>query len=796
MRGDVRLVALAAVALIAAGGAAGAWDQFQGDAARRAEAVAPTGAWDVREVFRLFDAPATGGGLTSPAFVAWSGGVAGVVRTGDGGCALVTWTPGAAPRQQLLPDCQEPRFQGILAGRALVCTWGPADQAGLQAHDLQTGERAWRVSVEELGAIAIAADITWGCNGSAVDGAGGRVLAAFGASRDNVHARQHLVASIGSDGSVHWTSMATDDQSGEPLGLLLLPRSVTRSESGVAVVGTANCGGLEGCTALATTPVSAVAYFDLSGQYLGVAWSARGDGERYAVAAGARTAVRLGNEVVIADPLAPGSATRLRIDGFQQPLVGAWQEAGPLALEGRVLFPLREQLVAVTMTPPARDWTWVGLADHTVHGGFAAGGGALAVAAWNSDDARLVRLDGATGRVTQVLDLPLPGGSLVAPEWRDGAADQVGLSWIPLGTAGVLAVSPDGTAARIGAASATTATAAPDTFFPQVTQAVTVRLDAPGATIAWGDGAVTLAGSQTEATHAFASAGRQETRVTFPQADGTTQTRVLPFVVGGGPTPGGSGRFPSWTVDPSYPAPGTPATVTLSATEPIVEAFVAWGDTAQEHVTPQAATVTLTHTYSAPGRYPLAITVVYADGHAAADEREVQIGGPYKDGFWQRAFAPENQDTTWGIIGIALAVVGGSIGLAVRWRRRSHFMHARQRVETIRRLSRHEPLAALAELRDARADMRSAHDRGRLDDAQYQIVRDACQDLLNRIMVLVVDPMRGVLSDSFQQRLAAAQHDGAIDVDESADLHAALATEQLTDAQRATLRRLLDAWAG
>lgn len=791
------LTALLLTALVLAGVASAAWDQFQGDPARGATAVMPPGPWDVREVVRLFEPPAVAGGVTAPSFVQYGNGVVGVARAGDGSCLMIQWAPGGTAQQTTLPSCRDPQFAGVLGGRVLVCTWGAAAAAGLQAHDPVTGALAWRVGAQDIGAVAVASHIVWGCTGVVVDTAENVAIAPFGASRDGVHARQHVIAAVTADGSVAWTTFATDDETGEPLGMLFLPRAATLSQSGLAVTGTAQCAGLAGCTAGATTPMATVAYFDRSGQYLGAAWSPRGDGERYAVAAGARTAVRLGTEVVVADPLSPGDATKLRIDGFQQALHGAWQEAGPLVADGRVLFPLREQVVAVSLaSPPARDWTWTGLAGRTVHGGFTAGG--VAVATWDAADrATLVRLDPASGRVTQVVPLGLAGGSVAAPFWRDGSADQVGLSWVPLGTAGILAVAPDGLAVRIGAATAPTdsPTAIPDTFFPQPAEAVTMHLGAPGAAIAWGDGTVSLADAATEVSHAFSAAGRHDARVTFALADGTTRTRTLPFIVGGVPAQGDSERFPTATLEPPYPAPGMPFTMTLAATTPIVEAFVSWGDGAQEHVAPQALTVILTHTYEAVRRYDAVVTVVYNDGHAATDEIEMQVGGPFEDNFWQRAFAPENQDTTWGIIGIALAVVGGSIGLYVRWRRRSQFMKARQRIDDIRRLSRHEPLAALAELRDARTDMRSLHDRSRLDDSQYQIVRDACEDVLKRIMVLVLDPMRGALSRPFQQQLAAAQHDGALDLDESAELHAALAAEPITHEQREMLGRLLDAWA-
>lgn len=280
----------------------------------------------------------------------------------------------------------------------------------------------------------------------------------------------------------------------------------------------------------------------------------------------------------------------------------------------------------------------------------------------------------------------------------------------------------------------------------------------------------------------------------LPTGDG----RVLLWDVGGfvallGRAP--ESAKPKVHLDNTYPAPGE----TVALTTPAGDAnySVAWGDAPSEFGGPGQ---TLTHRYGTGGARSLRLTAIYPDGRTATSTTVVRVGEtppapPPRLNAAQRALAPENQNITFGVLGLVLTIMGALVALLARRRRRSLLEEELRRIEAIRASAGRDTLAAVAELEVYRDRVLGMLAAGRLDDAQFSVIELRVSRLLQTLRLRLLGPFAGRVSPEYRHLLEAALEDGRVTREEGATLVAGLDAEAaLSPDERSRLASLIRVW--
>lgn len=226
-----------------------------------------------------------------------------------------------------------------------------------------------------------------------------------------------------------------------------------------------------------------------------------------------------------------------------------------------------------------------------------------------------------------------------------------------------------------------------------------------------------------------------------------------------------------------------------------VRYLVAWGDgTVVEVVDVDEP---LHQFYLDGGEHQVQATAVLADGTTWSSVSILDVGGtPPEDLKWlQEAFAPENQDMTWGILGLIVAFLGGVGAVAARaWRRRGIATHL-QRLDHIRGVAADELMQALLLLRRFRLDIRAQAKRGRLDGAQFASLVAEARHVADHLRVQLLGVLETRMSERMRHALDLALADGHLSVGERTSLQKAVAREKRLDAaQKDDFRALLADW--
>lgn len=251
---------------------------------------------------------------------------------------------------------------------------------------------------------------------------------------------------------------------------------------------------------------------------------------------------------------------------------------------------------------------------------------------------------------------------------------------------------------------------------------------------------------------------------------------------------------PRIELDNPFPAAGQALSLRAEVTGVMDDLTVAWGDGILDRTTPGTM---ISHAYESPGRRVLRVVAHYPDNRTGTAEAIVNVGGepPQELNLMQKAFAPDNQNITFGVIGLAATGIGGLFAYGSRLRRKSRLQTDMLELERLRQLGKNEPYRAARELAGYRTRLQKDLQAGALDDAQFTALSSEALRLLGTLRLRLVGGLEGRASPRFRHQLETALEDGSVTPEELAALRETLATEtSLTAADRARLTTLLEGW--
>lgn len=246
-----------------------------------------------------------------------------------------------------------------------------------------------------------------------------------------------------------------------------------------------------------------------------------------------------------------------------------------------------------------------------------------------------------------------------------------------------------------------------------------------------------------------------------------------------------------------YPAIGEPLKITSLPPQTGFAGQVVWGDGAVSIL--PADTFTATHAFREAGEHTIRWTWLDPDlGTTWTGATTVDVGGapPPRLNFLQRAFAPENQDLTWGIIGLVVAFFGGIGAYAVRrWQRHGIGKDLRQ-LEGLRLQSGGDPIGAMHGLRTYSRSLRQRAAAGKLESAEFIPLSHEAQALSHAVRQRVLSTFEGRIGGRLRHVVEAALADGVLTTDERVGIAAGLGREKgLSQAERGAFHRLLSEWS-
>ena len=252
---------------------------------------------------------------------------------------------------------------------------------------------------------------------------------------------------------------------------------------------------------------------------------------------------------------------------------------------------------------------------------------------------------------------------------------------------------------------------------------------------------------------------------------------------------------PGISLNTTYPAIGEP--LDLQALAPGAEAvFVGWGDGRRARIEPGQTT---SNTFHEPGLRTLRVTAVFEDGTTATSEQTLHVGGtPSQDlNLLQQAFARENQDLTFGVLGIVVALAGGLIAVGRRRRQRGILQRELDAIEQAYSMTREDPRACTETVNERRVHCRGLLLDGKIDEGQYAILEKRIEELSGKVRLGILDERFDYLPLGMVRRLEQMLSDGQVSAWEREHFEQVLSQDMfLTEDQKGEVRELVEAWFG
>lgn len=278
----------------------------------------------------------------------------------------------------------------------------------------------------------------------------------------------------------------------------------------------------------------------------------------------------------------------------------------------------------------------------------------------------------------------------------------------------------------------------------------------------------------------------------------------------------GASPQPDVRLPDAYPAFGEALSIDLSASSPgaLAEGLqfrVDWGDGSAE---PWSNSTRYEHAYDAPPGYdpddPVAVAsldpivgavhVRNSAGQEALQTFTVYPGMPAPrlsedEPLLSRAFAQENQEATFFLLGVLLTMLTASFGAwrlsSKRRRLRAELAHVEEQ-EKIGRRDAGEAEKGLRLLEGRATDLLAMR---KLEEAQYAVLSDRIQTARRRIRVGIIEDDFGFLPLKVARRLQAMLTDGTLEAWEHEAIAEAVESESgLSAAHRKATLQQVDAW--
>ncbi len=256
---------------------------------------------------------------------------------------------------------------------------------------------------------------------------------------------------------------------------------------------------------------------------------------------------------------------------------------------------------------------------------------------------------------------------------------------------------------------------------------------------------------------------------------------------------------PAVKVSSAYPGPGEEVDVDLSGSGPGLQGNVTrykadWGD---GNTTGWQTDPVLTYAYTAPGDRTARFWVGNDANQTSSVTHTFHVGqeAPTEPNMVETAFARENQDLTFGVLGILVAVTGGAIGVARRYRERSRLQEELEAIEHLFEATRDRPAECEAQLTERKAHCRGLLTDGYLTEEQFQVVQTRVEELKQELRRGAVEDEFAFLPHGLVREAREMLHDGRVtSLEARAFLTALEESEVVTDEQRALVRDRIEAW--
>lgn len=752
----------------------GAWTQFRGEADRSTAIEPPRGTLDIASITPFLPDNHAFNGRLSPYAVSTSNGLVGLSVNEHGLCDFIVGGPDQVSLSIAPPGCDKGQLQGYWPGgdAFLTCRPALADEPvlglfGLQGtspweEDFTPDGRLGQVEPENSVYYQYSGRWNWSCDGAAI--IGDFAVVPFYATRTSSDSARHRIAKVSLiDGTTEWTTEITaaaiasalpgpaplppvPAPSGVPVSggvPSFMPTAVTATENGYLVTGLVVCpsaptmyscrSGLQ--TGGGTTSyMGAVAWLNLAGQVLGF---------------------EVPQPRVVPEPEAENQlivAPMVSVHGAAQHGVIATQ------VGGRILFidPSRSDLEAVLVAPvlESRD----------------------ALSAWAAPVWQEHRIAIPTDRQILFVDT---GYNLLPDPWdTPGRSDEhiVDIVGDQLGRLFILSIAvPNATALTT------------DTAFVTILDRDghdTHRLPLPAGTMVVSDPILQTGG--------VPSMQWRQTPV-FAVHDG--QLLVIDplgriFLLAD------HGKGPPLDVSDLYPRSGDLVKLDVEATGNPVRLILRWeGDIVEETSWPAGQqSVRAEHLYVNSGDASMLVTIVDQDGTTSTATRIVHVDGvPPPEKFIEKAFSAEYRDTTWGIIGIAIAGLGALFGFIQLRRGRNRLRRDFERLHAIREKGRTDTIGALRDLQAMRQHVHDHTAAGGYDQGQLHLLEARMASTARTLLFQSVATFRDRLTPLYQGMLSSFFEDGRIGEHEAETaLDGLTRQKRLTAAEKETLQAMFE----
>lgn len=250
-----------------------------------------------------------------------------------------------------------------------------------------------------------------------------------------------------------------------------------------------------------------------------------------------------------------------------------------------------------------------------------------------------------------------------------------------------------------------------------------------------------------------------------------------------------------------YPPVDEPVTVDLSGSQPGVHGnatrFKAvWGD---GNTTGWQSSPVMNHTYTKAGDVTATFLVANDANQTARTTQVLHVGeqAPAEPNWLSDRFAPENQDMTFGVLGLLVALTGGAIGVGRRYRKRSRLQEELEALEAGFEETKSNPGECEAFLDNRKARARSLLLDGVLTEEQFGVIEGRVAELHRELRTTVLDTRFQFLPHGMVGSIKKMLADGRLTAWEREALEDLLDREEaLSQAQKDQVRAQLDRWFG
>lgn len=257
---------------------------------------------------------------------------------------------------------------------------------------------------------------------------------------------------------------------------------------------------------------------------------------------------------------------------------------------------------------------------------------------------------------------------------------------------------------------------------------------------------------------------------------------------------------PELEASTSYPDAGENVTVDVASVEPgafgnATRYRVFWGDGTTSGW--QNGT-TFTHAYEEGGNYTARIQAANAN-QTSSSTTVFHVGQtpPPEPNLVEEAFQKENQDLTFGLLGIAIALGGGAIGVARRKKKQATLQDELEALEQGFEETQETPSECEAFLDNRKARARSLAIDGHLEEEQVSIIQNRAEELRGQLRMGALEEEFAFLPHGLVRKAREMVEDGDVtSLEREAFLAALEQDEMLTDEQKSIVRERIERWHG